>query len=80
MEPVNIPSPYVRQRVGRPRTYFTVEDVREMRRAHSETKYRTHPDKTIEQHRKYKCNNLERIKEKAKYAYQQRKEFKQEGT
>ena len=77
MEAVNIPSQYVRQRVGRPRKYFTAEDVREMRRLHSEKTYREHPEKKIEQQRLYRCNNLEMIKEKAKEAYQKRKELKE---
>ena len=74
MDPVSIPIQYVRQRVGRPKKYFTEEDVREMRRANSEKNYKEHPEKKIEQQRKYRIGNLEKIKAKAADVYQQKKE------
>jgi hypothetical protein len=78
METVIIPHKYVRQRVGRPRKYFTEDDLKEMRRVNSETNYREHPEKKIEQVRKYRADNLEKLKEKAKLYYQKKKEKKKE--
>ena len=62
MDPVTIPIQYVRQRVGRPKKYFTEEERREARRAHSEKTYRADPAKKIELVKKYKAENTELIK------------------
>jgi hypothetical protein len=74
MEPVTIPIQYVRQRVGRPKKYFSEEERKEVRRAHSEKTYRDNPEKKIEQVRKYRAENIEKLKEKAKLNYLKKKE------